>query len=206
MKKSIKSAFLDLPQEKLALYVQDLIPRCEAQPELAVVQSQLDAVKAAGVDFDVRLREAVQGGRDRITLKNQALDVLLDKLDHLVASLEAARLPREALLRAGFELAGPKSSYAGSELSPPELRSVKALGEGTVELKFAHPGNRLVTMHLVDWSADDGVTWHSGTFGKRSPVRLKGLPALQKVLIRMRSVGTHGRGSDWTPATSVIVL
>jgi hypothetical protein len=200
-----KGVFLRLEQEKLPHFVGDLVPRCEAQPELAVVQSQLDAVKAAAAEFQARLTDAVHGGTDRTTLKKQALAALHEKLDQLVALVEVQRLPEEVLVRAGFEVVGAHRKLAGSELMEAEILSVKALGEGKVELAFRHPDVSQVRVHLFEWSADQGATWHEGPHGKRSPVKVGGLPPEQKALLRMRSLGSHGRSSPWTKPVEIAV-
>jgi hypothetical protein len=200
-----KGVFLRLEQEKLLPFVGDLVPRCEAQPELAVVQSQLDAVKAAAVEFQTRLTEAVHGGSDRTTLKNQALATLREKLDQLVALVEVQRLPEEVLVRSGFEVIGASRKLAGSELPEAEILSVKALGDGKVALAFRHPDVSQVRVHMSEWSADQGATWHEGPHGKRSPVKFVGLPPDQKVLLRMRSLGAVGRSSVWTKSVEVEV-
>jgi hypothetical protein len=201
-----KKAFLSLDQEKLAVYVQDLAPRCEAQPELSIVQPQLDELKGILADYEAKLLLAVQGGRDRTAIKKQALAALLDKLDQLVALVEAARLPEEVLINAGFDLAGAKARYAGAELAKAEIRSARPLGDGVVELRFTHPDYRNVSTHLFEWSADNGLTWQGGTYGRRSPIKLQGLPVERPALVRMCSVGSHGRSSGWTPPVRVFVL
>jgi hypothetical protein len=202
----IKKAFLGLDQEKLALYVQDLVPRFEAQPELAALQPQLAAVKAAAANYEAKLLEAVHGGRDRTASKKQALAVLLDRLDQLVGMVEAARLPVQVLVDAGFAVSGPIQRSTGGPIDAPEIRSVKALGDGAVEVKFRHPARKQVRMHLFEWSADQGGTWQSGASATRSPARLYGLPPLQKVQVRMCSFGTHGRRSVWSRPVEFGVL
>jgi hypothetical protein len=200
-----KKAFLGLDQEKLVLYVQDLLLRCEAQPEFAAFQPQLDTVKAAFANFDAKLLDAVPGGRDRTALKKHARAVLLDKLVHFVEHVDVARLPEDVLIRAGFATAPTPQRLAGVQLQMPEIRLARPVGDGTVELKFGHPKPKQVRSYLFEWSPDQGVTWNSGAYGNRSPVRLSGLPPLQKVVVRMCCLGSHGRSSAWTAPLEVSV-
>jgi hypothetical protein len=196
--KVFKKAFLGLDQEKLAFFVQDFVPRFEAQPELAGFQPQLDAVKAAADDYEAKLLDAVPGGSDRIVLKKQARATLVDKLKILVDHVETARLPEEVLARAGFGITAERQRYQGGALAMPEIRAVKALGNGMVEVKFSHSAGNHIRSHLLEWSADLGATWYAGIAATRSPAYLSGLPPLQKVMVRMCSLGSHGRRTGWT--------
>jgi hypothetical protein len=201
-----KQSYLRLEGEKLVNYAQNLLAQCEAQPAFAVVASQIAAVKTAVEDFDATLPDAVNGGRDRLTRKKHALDFLLDKLDQLVGAVEVARLPAEVMERGGFELASGRRSFARTELNQPVIQSARQLGNGAIEIRFAVPDRQRIHTNAFEWSADGGVTWQNGGFGRRSPLKLGGLPARQDVLIRAFSVGSHGRKSELSLPFSVFVL
>jgi hypothetical protein len=201
-----KQAYLRLDGEKLVHYAQNLIAQSESRPEFAFVQAQLDAVKTAVVELDAILPEAVNGGRDRTTLKKHAIAALIDKLDLLVDAVELARLPAETMEKAGFGLLSVRRSHAGTEIATPLLQAAAQLGDGAIELRFALPDTARVQTNAFAWSADGGATWQYGAYGKRSPYKLLGLPPRHDVLIRMCSLGTHGRASAWSPPIGVFVL
>jgi hypothetical protein len=149
---------------------------------------------------------AVPRGPHPTTLKKQAQAALLDSLDQLVALIEAERLPEDVLTRAGFVVIGPRRRHAGTELAVPWICWARALGNGVLELKFRHAIRTQVRSHMFEWSADEGTTWIEGATATRSPVRLEGLPQLHKVLVRMCSLGSHGRRSAWTAPFEAAVL
>jgi hypothetical protein len=202
----IRRAHTRLEHEKLVPYVHNLLQRCAAQPGLEALQPRLDAVKTAFDDFNAKLFEAVDGGRDRTARKKHAYEALIEQLDQLVLAAELERVPVEVLVEAGFELAAEKRSRAGTEISPPEIRSASQQGAGTIAIEFVHPDAKSVQNYALEWSSDAGVTWQSGTFGKRSPIRLSSLPSMHHVQVRMCSLATHGRRSAWTEPVTAFVL
>lgn len=201
----LRQPYLDLSQEMLGPYVCNLLERCAEEPSFTSLQPRLDAVKAAADVFMLRLQERVDGGRDRTIRKNQARDTLHATLEGLIREIDAGDLSEDAIRRAGFVLPAPRKWQAGIELAPPEIRAAAPLGNGTVRFDFVNRAGRYVQAQAIEWSTDGGATWQSGTFAKRSPVKLAGLPTPGPALVRMCSIGTHGRRSVWTMPVAVYV-
>jgi hypothetical protein len=201
-----KRTYLRLEVGKQVNYLRNLLMQCATVPELAIVQPQLDAVHESLDELAELLPETIHGGHDRTTRKRSARAILLDRMDQLVTRVEAARLPAELIELAGFPLMGTRRNHAGAEVGKPIIRSVTAIGDGAVEVRFTVPEYDRVVTNLFEWSADEGATWQGGSYGKRSPQKLDGLPVRREVLIRMRSVASHGRFSMWSEAVRVFVV
>ena len=91
-----------------------------------------------------------------------------------------------------------------SATNQPASASRGIRGEAILTFKVLEPSR--VRSNALKYSADNGETWHNGTYSSSTTIRLKGLPSRQALLFRVCSLGTYQRKSAWTEAVEGFVV
>ena len=153
------------------------------------------------------LAKAVNRGTDNVTLKEEIKFTLIQTLDRITDQLNLHHTGLESWgMNAGMEVMREKV-LPSSDLQPPsnlQVHSRGIRGEAIITFKVLEP--KRVVNNGAEYSADNGQTWHNGTYSSASTIHLKGLPSRQSLLFRVCSLGTYQRKSAWTEAVEGFVV
>lgn len=195
-----------VPQSELIAYSENILARTKNVEAFAFMQSEVQALETPHEQFRIALAASLNGGRAEIAHKNQQMKALVAALDQVANALETrANGNPTMILDAGFSVV-PLSNRVDAPETPEILRigSTGRKGEVQVQLDDADP--RAVLTHGVEYSEDQGQTWHNGTYRSQRRFVLENLPSSSALFIRIRSIGRSDRLSKWTEPAVVAVL
>lgn len=194
-----KTTFKKLTQADLASFAQNVYTRMSTKPEyqpfaelVALLGTQLETYKSS-------LAFAVNRGIDQVAQKEQAKTDLFSTLDRIADQLNVNHTGLETwVLNAGMDVVRDRS-VTPIDLDPPyNLRATGRGVRGEAILTFSLMDVGRVVNNGMEYSADNGETWHNGTYSTGTTMKVKGLPSRQSVLFRVCSFGTFQRKSAWS--------
>lgn len=194
------TAYHRLDDDKFLVFAGSIIEHGKAE-EFKPYQVILDRLQTETEDYNTKLQRARNRGKIEVEQKNIAKAALLLTLDEYALTISAAALRNPSIIiAAGFEY--QSSGSHGNrviELGPPYGLNVN-LGKssGEVLLSYQLEVPRLVVKNGVEWSDDQGKTWHNGTYFSGKKGIVKNLPIRKDLLLRVRSIGAYDRESDFS--------
>ncbi len=184
-----------LGEAALAQFAVNVLTRMKGNPKFASLKNHVEIDLQAAVDrFAQALQEAADGSRTRIAEKRVCRQELLNVLERIAVQLTVVADGDEAtILDAGFN---PRRRPGGQRLdaSPEQVTGLRASsgyrpGEVLLEYNVAARAR----MYGVEWSADQGVSWHNGIYPSARRAVVTGLPIRQEVWFRVFALGTQQR-------------
>ena len=140
-------------------------------------------------------------------MKEELKFILYKTLDRITDLLNFHHNGQETwVINAGMDVIREKMTNL-ADLQPPtnlQVLSRGIRGEAILTFKVLEPSR--VRSNALEYSADNGETWHNGTYSSSTTIRLKGLPSRQALLFRVCSLGTYQRKSSWTEAVEGFVV
>jgi hypothetical protein len=200
-----------LRQDPLALYAQMIVSKTSENATYSEVAVQVAELKEKSLAYDAALLAAAQGGKELVFLKNQAKETIVILLDCLVNVAEVFAKGDDAyLVGMGFEVR-QKGTRSRLPLVAPEMpirisvRSTRTKGE--LEVTFQLPNREHVVTVAVEYRiAGSSEPFANGLYMETETMVLTGLPQLQMVEVRFRSLGRELLKSGWTSSIIVPVL
>ena len=203
-----KTAFQSLRQAGLVAFATNVTNRMTERPEYAAFADKVLVLKQQTDAFIAALADSAQGGADRITLKGESQAALVRTLNELADDLNYFHTgPESWVTNAGFSAIDPRTGTKLGSMQPPtNIRAIPQTVSGELELRYELPDPRAVRNTGLEFSTDNGETWKNGTYSSGSVMKVKGLPARQAVIIRLRSIGTLQRMSGWSESMELFLL
>lgn len=194
-----KSSYKTLSHEKLAVFAGNVFSRMSSNPAYQQYAADITTLGTLNDQY----RTAVEKAKDRavssIIYRNQLQKGVTDMLDLITDNLIRDYTGDDLwIANAGMEVAASNGRSNGVLEPPFNLRVTNNQISGELALNFQVSDPRNVLLNAVEYSADNGVTWHNGTYGKSRGIRLTNLPSRQELMVRVRSLGTFSRKSGWS--------
>lgn len=151
---------------------------------------------------------AVSGTKiDRLLRDNQKVELVsvLDKIALQVQYQATDQLDNSLVYEAVFSLRNSRGPRSTAPLGAAEIVAVaRGKDSGTIfgrcrridgAVKFA-----------LEWSDDNGSSWHNGQYSLGSTFALQGLTPEKRYWIRARPLGTNNRVGNWSEPATLFVL
>lgn len=183
-----------LGEAALAQFAVNVLTRMKGNPKFASLKTVVETdLQAASDRFAQAILEAADGSRTKIAEKRVRRQELLDTLERLAVQLTVlADGDEAAILDAGFN---PRRRTGQRLDTTPEqvtgLRASSGYRPGEVLLEYNVAAR--ARMYGVEWSADQGVSWHNGIYPSARRAVVTGLPIRQEVWFRVFALGTQQR-------------
>jgi len=203
-----KTAFQSLRQGGLVAFVSNVVNRMTDRPEYAAFSDKVQVLKQQKDAFIAALADSAQGGTDRIITRRETQGALMRTLNELAEDLDYHHAgPESWVSNAGFSAVDVRTSTRQGALQPPtKVRALPQLVSGELELRYELPEPKAVRNTGLEFSTDNGLSWQNGTYSSGSVMKVKGLPARQAVLLRLRSIGTLQRMSGWSGEIDLFLI
>jgi hypothetical protein len=203
----LKKAYKNLSQGGLLSFTDNVIKRMSSRPEYQPYAADVAILAEQLVTYGEALSKAVNRGIDNVAQKEEIKASMIETLDRITDQLNLHHNGLETWgLNAGMEVRREKASITGDILPPANLQVFSRGIRGEVTLAFKVLESKRVLAHGAEYSADNGETWHNGSYGSGTTIKLKDLPSRQAVLFRVRSIGTFQRKSPWTEPVEGFVI
>lgn len=205
-----RSAYTKLPQDKLAFFCRNVVDRCDGNDRYTNLATVVTAVKEKLTAYESALAAAQDLGRTNVFNKNETRKLLLTEMNKLSDGLDFfAAGDKSYPLDAGMELQHKPVRHTPAKEEPkvPINVSVFSKGEvGVLEVLFDHESRHNVLAVAAEWREEGGTVWNNGNYFDGKTGKIKNLPSLSKVDVRLRSIGRYDLKSDWTTPITVPVL
>lgn len=206
-----RSKYSRIRQDALAIYAQMVVSKTFQNPTYADLNTQIADLKAKSEAYDAALLAAAEGGKSLVFTKNQAKEGVIVSMDCLVNLAEVFAKGDEAyLVGMGFEVRH-KNTRSRLPLLAPEIPQnvvAKSTGnKGELKVSFTLPNREHVVNVAIEYRiANSGEPFVNGLYMDTESMVLTGLPQLQMVELRFRSLGRELLKSEWTTPIVVPVL
>jgi hypothetical protein len=178
------------------------------RPEYAAFTDKVQVLKQQKEVYLAALADSAQGGTDRVVLRREAQEALLRTLYELAEDLDYHHAgPESWVSNAGFSAVDARTGTRLVSMQPPtNIRALPQTVSGELELRYELPDRKTVRNTGMEFSSDGGLSWQNGTYSSGSVMKVKGLPARQAVVLRLRSIGTLQRMSGWSEEIEVFLV
>jgi hypothetical protein len=203
-----RTAFQSLKQGDLVAFVSNVVNRMTDRPEYAAFTDKVQVLKQQKDAFIAALADSAQGGVDRVIIRREAQEALLRTLNDLAEDLDYHHTgPESWISNAGFSAVDVRSGTRQVSMQPPtNIRALPQTVSGELELRYELPNPKVVLNTGLEFSTDRGESWKNGTYSSGSVMKVKGLPARQAVVIRLRSIGSLQRMSGWSEEMELFLI
>lgn len=171
------------------------------------LQSLVEALNGALQEYGATLVAARNKGVLELAAKSAAREAVIFALHNIASALNILAAGREQIIRgAGFSLQEYTGKRYHGPLPTPEILSVHSIGirgELCMALRDAMP--RSVETHVIEFSFDQGQTWDKRMYHTGRRFTVKGLPRIEALWVRVKSVGRGKRISEWSEVVVVAV-
>ena len=174
-----RGAYKRLTQAELVVYAGNIFDRMSSMAEYQSFSTPVNALGEQLGRFRTAMNNAVLGGTDRVTAKNEAKAGIFPLLDQLAQNLEGHQNGTELwIVNAGFDLAGRTNKRLQGDIPAPGIAKLVPTGNvGELDIRIQLPDIRMVYSNAVEFSTDNGATWHIGTYSTGRRIRVKNLPS-----------------------------
>lgn len=208
-KKEIKvnmTAFKKKNDDELNMFASTLVENGKDK-DFDVFRATLDLLTTEAADYAAKLLKAQNKGQIEVTAKDDAKDTLLNRITEYAYYITGATIyTPEIIVKSGFVPTSTARTRQNPDLSlaaPFALKVQLGTSSGEVKLSFSLEDPRKVLKNALEWSDDNGLTWNSGTYFTGKRYLIKGLPVRKDLLLRVRSLGTYSRESDFSVPIAV---
>lgn len=203
----LKKAYKDLTQSALVNFAENVFNRMSSKPEYQPFAADITQLGQQVINYREALSKAVNRATDNMALKEESKAAVLQTLDRLTDQLNFHHTGLDSWgINAGMEVMRDKNLNTSDLLPPVNLQVISRgiRGEAIISFKVLEPSR--VRTHGAEYSADNGETWHNGSYSTSSTIKLKGLPSRQSILFRVCSLGTYQRKSAWSEQVEGFVV
>jgi hypothetical protein len=202
-----KSSYKLLTQEALAFFVRNVFKHMSSNP---AYQANAADITVLG-DLSQQFQEAIEKAKDRsvsdVIRKKQIQKQVLVVMDRIYNWMLLQYQGDDMwIVNAGFPVSAPPARVTSNLDAPFNLRITNSGISGEIMVSFQLTADNRVKTNAVEYSADNGVTWHNGNYGTTRGIRVPNLPVRQDIIVRVRSLGTQSRTSAWSESMPVFVL
>lgn len=196
-----------LNDAELAQFAVNVWTRMTGMPRFAGIKAETDNnLKPVLERFAAVVQEAADGSRIKIAEKKLRRNELVDVLETLAGhvSIIAGSDP-SILLEAGFSVRNRSGRIAAADIGQVQgLQVTPGPRSGEAVLTFAPVPRALV--YAAEWSADNGQSWHNGTYSSARRTLLQGVPARSDVSFRVTAIGAAQRKGAPSTVVSQFIL
>ena len=171
---------------------------------------QINNLKALLSAYQIASAEAVYKGKDRIAIKNQCLEAVIDQLDDLVAYVSILAKKDASLIGAAGlstkDTARPrKNAESINTLATPiGINAVNVAQAGVVTVSWNEVKDAL--MYVIAEQVGDSTEWVIANYSDtHEGIILKGYPQGKNVRFRVIAVTGDNVQSDWSAMADVWV-
>jgi hypothetical protein len=201
-----RSTYKALTQDALASFADNVFNNMSTLPQYQAFASDVDLLGQQLIQYKEALAKAVNGGFDRIAIKNEQRNKLLLMLDKISDLLNNSYTGEESwVISAGMETFRTATSTTAILEPPFDLRAM-AKGDGNVVITFRLTEPKRVRNNAIEYSLDGGENWKNGSYNTATRITLKGFPSRQDMKIRVRSLGAGDKQSAWSKPVEVFVI
>ena len=198
--------FKKYSDEDLLAFGEDFGTRMTGKPRYAGEQTQLGITQTSLGAYKLAYSNASDGGRSLRDIREAQRNAFLAEVMLLVRLMETHTTEDITFFtEAGFKVRNKPVKEEGP-LPKAALDYVKlGIKSGTVIGK-AKKLPKSVVQIAVEYSTDNGVTWHNGTYSSGKKFLLEELTPRMDYLVRICYLGTRQRTGDWSKPLPVFVV
>lgn len=203
-----RSAWRVLTQNKLPNYANNVVLSTAGKEAYSPLRDRLENLAAKSKALSNVLDEVGSKGSVYKEKKKLAIQALYAALESVAVALEENATDELYILEAGMSLQKTGTRH-DSDLLPVYKLTAQSNGQkGQAILEFICPLDQRsqVQTFAVEWSDDNGITYHNGTYKNAERILVKDLPNRKDIIFRVRCVGTHGRTSEWSDIAGTFVI
>ncbi|MFN8304368.1 MAG: hypothetical protein U0U46_17905 [Saprospiraceae bacterium] len=183
-----------LGEAGLTQFAVNVLSRMKGNPKFASLKNHVETdLQLASDRFAAAILEAADGSRTRIAEKRMRRQELLDVLERIAVQLIVlADGDESVILDAGFNprrRTGQRTDGTPDQVTG--LRASSGYRPGEVLLEYNAAAR--ARMYGVEWSTDQGASWHNGIYPSARRAVVTGLPSRQEVWFRVFAMGTQQR-------------
>jgi hypothetical protein len=171
-------------------------------------RTTLEKLATDAADYATKFQKAQNRGIVEIQAKDVAKEKLLMTLTEYAYYVTGAAVYNTAILaQSGFDAS--TEAHKGS----PDVRLAAPFGlkvnpgvlSGEVVLSFQVENAKMVVKNALEVSQDNGETWQNGTYFTGKKFIVNNLPVRKDLLLRVRSLGSYSRASDFSAPISAFL-
>jgi hypothetical protein len=200
------SSIKKLSEYTLKTFADLIYQRMNGVAVYAPFQSFMEDLRQRTLIYQEALANAMEGGRDRVRVKNEAKTELITQLNKTGKLMDATWLTDEHDIdkaNAGFELVKKPVHHVVTEVEAPTNLIVENMPRsGSVLVRWDKMPN--VIMYAFEVLQPDG-SWLNGRYNQKSVMEISDLTPGEKFVIKSRSLGPDSITSPWTEPVSVFV-
>ncbi len=171
-------------------------------------RTTLEKLATDAADYATKFQKAQNRGIVEIQAKDAAKEKLLLTLTEYAYYVTGAAVYNPAIVaQSGFEAS--TEAYRGnpdlSLAAPFGLKVSPGVLSGEVVLSFQVEDAKMVVKNALEVSQDNGTTWKNGTYFTGKKFIVKNLPIRKDLLLRVRSLGSYSRASDFSAPISAFL-
>lgn len=202
-----KVSYKKLTQSELATFAANVHQRMASRPEYQVFAADITNLAEKTEAYTQALVEASNRGTDAVALKELAKNNVIGALDRIAFLLDFNFTGQDVwVINAGMEMIRERRKNQNKLEAPYQLRAMSKGVKGEISLQFRLPEPTRVRSNGVEYSLDNGETWHNGTYASRTTVTMSGLPSRQVVQFRVCSLGAFQLKSPFSEPAEAFVL
>jgi len=171
----------------------------DLQPQVLIVEDYL-------TQFQIAVNNAADGGHTLVQTRREKRKLLEKELTVLAKMLELHVDEDDTFFTgAGFQLRKQPERHLGP-FPQPVLRYVRqGVMSGTVDGESLDLPDGVMQIG-IEYSTDNGQTWHNGTYSTGKRFTIEALPPREEYLFHVCYQGTRQRLSDWSEPAGLFVL
>jgi hypothetical protein len=170
--------------------------------EFEVFRATLDKLATESADYSTKLQKAQNKGKVEIEEKDIAKEKLLLTMCEYAYYVTGAAVQNPTLVaKSGFIAVSNDNNRSNPNLNlaaPFGLKVSPGTLSGELVLSFQVEDANRVVKTALEISQDNGLTWKNGTYFTGRKHIVKNLPTRKDLLLRVRSLGTYSRESDFS--------
>lgn len=171
-------------------------------------RTTLEKLAVDAADYATKFQKAQNRGIVEIQAKDIAKEKLLMTLTEYAYYVTGASVYNSAILaQSGFD-ASVEASRGNPDVrlaAPFGLKVSPGVLSGELILSFQVENPKMVVKNALEISQDNGLTWKNGTYFTGKKFIVNNLPIRKDLLLRVRSLGSYSRASDFSAPISAFL-
>lgn len=203
-----RTSWRSLTIYKLPNYANNVVNRTKDEPRYDPLREKLLKLDAKSKALSAVLDNTMIKGQLAKTAKQNAKNELYDALESVAIGLEDYANDAMYILEAGMEIQLQPTRKEGELLAVTKVTASSNGQKGQAIVQFICPREQRSQVQTfgVEWSDDNGVTRHNGTYKNSERILMTGLPNRKDIRFWVCCIGTHGRKSEWSDFAEVFVV
>ena len=204
MKDVVVKTYKKKPQAVLNVFASTVQQLMFADPQFAPLMDSIKALKVENDAFTVAIANALRGSEAQRDIRNDAYDVVIDRLDLLAYGVNGVAKGDERVARAaGFDTPAERSAI--NELPIPTGLEASDNKEQSGSAKVKYNKAKGVVNTGIEYQKMGETAWQNGTFSTGSTAMLTGLEAGAYYNVRIYYIGRKELKSDPSDYVTVLV-